>query len=61
MGEKATPEQCAAFRVRYGLNDNVFIHLSVIWANSLRAISAIQSNTIARFWTMSPSGIADDI
>jgi peptide/nickel transport system permease protein len=25
MGEKATPEQCAAFRVRYGLNDNVFI------------------------------------
>src|SRR6185369_15382484 len=25
MGEKATPAQCAAFRVRYGLNDNVFI------------------------------------
>lgn len=25
MGEKATPEQCAAFRVRYGLNDNVFV------------------------------------
>jgi peptide/nickel transport system permease protein len=25
MGEKATPEQCAAFRVRYGLNDNLFV------------------------------------
>jgi len=25
MGEKATQAQCAAFRVRYGLNDNVFI------------------------------------
>ncbi len=25
MGEKATPEQCAQFRERYGLNDNVFI------------------------------------
>ncbi len=28
MGEKATPAQCAAFRVRFGLNDNVFVQFT---------------------------------
>ncbi len=25
FGEKATPEVCAQFRVRFGLNDNIFV------------------------------------
>ena len=36
MGDKATPEQCAAFRERFGLNDNVFVQFGRYMGNLIQ-------------------------